>query len=151
MDHYNRTPETISTGMPSPSSILRGITALIGIITMITGFVFATKIFMLILNVLKEPEAATPFMDMWATALGGQRLMMNLNGITHDFAPTTAIMVIGFGIVILSRLSIALISTGAKTVAWTLGDREAIKKILTHSLGPSRKTRPQSTEPKEDH
>jgi hypothetical protein len=35
-----------------------------------------------------------------------------------------------------------LVLVGAKTISWTLSDREAIKRILVHTFGPAGKAQP---------
>jgi hypothetical protein len=121
-------PDTSSVKTPTFLEALRGTGAILGIISTATGLFCAVKIFMLILQILQTPEEAQPFMAMWATALGGEKLIMNFQGMTYDFSPMTAITVVGLGAILLSRLSLALITTGTKVLMWTLGEREVQKK-----------------------
>jgi hypothetical protein len=51
-------------------------------------------------------------------------------------------MVLGGGAFILALISMGIILAGAKTVSWTLGDREAVKRVLAHALGSARKVEP---------
>ncbi len=118
---------------------LRTIGALLAITTIIIGIFCVVKIFMMILSALQNPAEAQPFITAWANALGGEHLSLNIQGTTSDFSYMTAISVLGIGTILLCRLSIAIITTGAKILAWTLGEKEAIKKILMYTFGPNRK------------
>ena len=114
---------------------------------MLIGLIYATNIFMLILGALKNPTAAQSVMTQWMTVLGGDQLGFTIQGVGFPGATLLAIVILGALTVILPWLAIALLTTGAKILAWTLGDKEAIKKILTHTFGPGLNPSPKPEEP----
>ena len=83
-----------------------------------------------------------PLLDKWVTAVGDGELDIAIGGTTYHGARMIAIMLLGGGTFILAWLSMGIILAGAKTVSWTLSDREAVKKVLVHAFGPARKQEP---------
>jgi len=127
---------------------LRATGAIVGLITMLTGLIYASKIFMLAFNTLKSPAAAHKLLTQWTEALGGEQLSIAIQGATCPGATFAALATLGGLTVLLIWLSTALITIGGKIISATLGDREAIKKILTDSFGSRQKPIPANpTEP----
>jgi hypothetical protein len=125
-----------------------------GLITMATGLVYAVKIFTLILGALKSPEGVQVLIAQWAVALGGDQLNIALTDSTLPGAKLLAVSSLGMLVAILSWISVALITTGGKILSWTLGDKEAIRKILAYAFGPARKPamrRPEGDRPSDPH
>lgn len=142
MKNYNN--ETV----PSPvnmNSILQGLRALggvMGLITMLIGLIYTTKIFMLILNVLKNPAEAQTLLSFWIGALSQGEMDLTIQGNAHNGTQLLALATLGALILILAWLSIKLITTGAQILSWILGDAKAVKKLLTHVFGPGPKPMP---------
>ncbi len=131
----------------SMHSLMQGVRvagAILGIIAIIIGLVYATRVFDLVLNTLHAPGAFEAHLDKWVEAVGGEQLDLTLAGETFHGARVFAIMILGGGALVLVWLSLGFITVGAKTVAWTLSDREAIKKLLVHTFGPARKPQPKT-------
>ena len=63
---------------------------------------------------------------------------MTIEGRAVPLARVIAVIVLGGGSLLLAWLALGIMLTGAKIVSWTAGDREAVKKILTHVFGPGR-------------
>lgn len=126
--------------LQSVLQIIRAAGAILGMIAIITGLVYVTRIFTAILGILHTPEVFEAHLAKWIKAVGGEQLDVVVAGTTFHCANFTAITVLGGGVIILAWLAVALVLAGAKTIAWTLGDREAIKKILATAFGPEKKS-----------
>ena len=122
--------------------------AILGIIAIIIGLVYGTRVFDLVLNTLHAPDSFATHLDKWVEAVGGKQLDLTVSGETVHGSRIFAIMLVGGGAIVLVWLSLGFIIVGAKTVSWTLSDREAIKKLLVHTFGPTRKPQPSSSEKK---
>ena len=138
----------LSFDMQSLLQLIRAAGAILGIIAIILGLTYATRMFGLILDTLHGPEAFQVHLDKWVAAVGGDELNLVIGGATYHGARGVAIMVLGGGVAILAWISMGFILAGAKTVSWTLSDREAVKRLLIHAFGPARKA--ESNKPSED-
>ncbi len=122
---------------------VRALGAVIGVVVMVTGVAYAARIFNWIMDTLRAPDHFQPVLGGWVKALGGEQLDMVLeNGARIPVATLLAVVILGVGATLLIRISLGLITAGAKTLSCMLGDREAIKRILTHVFGPGRKAGP---------
>jgi len=128
-----------SFSMQTLLQLIRAAGSILGIITIIIGVVYATRIFAVVLDILLSPAAFQIQLDKWITAVGGEQLDIAIGETTVHGANIAAISVLGCGVLILAWIAIAMIRAGAKTVSWTLSDREAVKKILIHAFGPEHK------------
>lgn len=117
---------------------IRALAAILGLISIIIGLTYATRMFSLGLETLRSPEIFQVHLDKWAEAVGGEDLNVMIEGTTLDVARGVALLILGGGATILAWISLAFISIGAKTVSWTLSDHEAIKKMLIHAFGVAR-------------
>jgi hypothetical protein len=138
----------ITFSMQSLMQGARVVGAVLGIIAIIIGLVYATRVFDLVLNTLQAPDAFAVHLDKWVEAVGGEQLDLTVAGETLHGSRVFAIVILGGGAIVLVWLSLGFIIVGAKTVSWTLSDREAIKKLLVHTFGPSRKPQPPRSEKK---
>jgi len=126
----------------SMQTVMQGVRvagAILGIIAIIIGLVYATRVFDLVFNVLQMPEAFQLHLSKWAEAVGGEELDLTIAGETLHGARFLAVAILGGGCVVLVWLSLGFVLVGAKIVSWTLSDREAVKKLLVHTFGPARK------------
>ncbi len=128
-----------SFSVQSLLQLIRAAAAILGVLIMIIGVVYVTRIFAWIFGVLHDPDSFGANLNQWVAAVGGAQLDFVAPGITYHSANMVAIMVLGGGVVILAWISIGLVMVGAKIVSWTLGDREAIKKILADAFGSEKK------------
>lgn len=126
--------------MQSFLQLIRATVAILGIIAIIIGLTYATRMFGLIYTTLQAPEAFQVHLDTWVAAVGGEELNIVVEGTTYPGARVVAIIVLGGGAAILAWIAMGFIRTGAKTVSWILGDREAVKKILLHAFGPAKQS-----------
>jgi uncharacterized membrane protein len=122
--------------------IIRAVGASLGVIVIIIGLVYATRMFALVFTTLHNPEAFQAHLDKWVTAVGQEELDVVIAGTTYHCARVVAIMVLGGGAIILAWISMGVILAGAKTVSWTLSDREAVKRMLVHAFGSARRPGP---------
>ncbi len=120
--------------------LIRAVGSILGVIAIIIGLVYVTRIFALILGVLNKPESFDTLLDQWIKVVGGEQLDVIIAGTRFHSANLIAIMVLGGGVSILALISMGLILTGAKIVSWTLGDRDAIKKMLASAFGSEKKS-----------
>jgi len=121
--------------------LIRAAGAILGVIAIVIGLMYVTRIFALIYGALHAPANFDAHLEQWITAVGGEQLDIVVAGTTLHCANIVAIMVLGGGVCILAWISIGLVLAGAKIVSWTLGDREAIKKILASAFGSEKKSR----------
>lgn len=123
--------------------VLRAVGAVLGVIAIVTGLVYATRMFAVIFNTLHSPEVFQAHLEKWVAAVGGAQLDVVVGGIVIHVASLFAILVLGGGAAMLAWIAMGLILAGAKTMAWILGDREAVKKLLVHAFGPAGKPEPE--------
>jgi hypothetical protein len=142
MKDYGREDKDSSFNLQSLLQFIRACGAVLGLVTIVIGLVYATRLFSLVLTALGNPEVFEALLGKWVEAVGGDTLDLSVAGTTFHGAPPLAIGVLGGGVFILTWLSMGLIGVGAKTVSWLLGDREAVKKVLAHALGPARRSEP---------
>jgi hypothetical protein len=146
MNDYTNTSTSSSFSMQSALQGFRVMGALLGIIAMITGLVYTSKLFTMVLYVLKTPDAAHSIFKNWATALGDNQLILTVQGDSFDMTLIATLLIVGTGALLLTYIALTLITTGAKILSWTLGDKEAIKKILTSTFGTTKKDKPRPQE-----
>jgi hypothetical protein len=142
MRDYGQKRDGNSFSMQTVLRILRAVSAVLGIIAIIIGLMYATQMFTLLFSALQEPDSIHTYLEKWTEAVGGEELDIVIDGTTYPCANAIAITVLGGIVVCLAWISMGLILTGAKVVSWTLSDREAIKKILSHAFGAERKPKP---------
>lgn len=138
-----------------PSSvveIIRNIISLlatcVGLVVIIIGLKYAMDIFQLIFSILKSPTYLTDPIQQMAGVIGGSALELSWEGRAAFLANLLALVVYFCGILLGAWLTLALMSTGAKIISLTAGDRSAVKKLLQGAFGNN----PQSKAAKEkDH
>lgn len=146
MKEYGQEEVGALFSMQSLLQLIRAAAAILGIIAIIMGLVYVTRIFGLILGVLNAPGNFDALLAQWIKAVGGEQLDVVVAGTTLHCANIVAIMVLGGGATILAWISMGLILAGAKIVSWTLGDREAVKKMLASAFGSEKKVNKSATE-----
>ena len=142
MKDYGRENAGFSFSTQSLLQVIRAVGGGLGVIAIITGLVYATRMFTVIFTALHSPEVFQAHMGKWVAAVGGEQLDLVIGGIVIHGASIFAIFVLGGGATILAWISMGLILAGAKTLSWILGDREAVKKLLVHAFGPEGKPEP---------
>ena len=139
MKSYNLQQPEEPSGIQSLFDFLKAVSALLGIVAIIVGLIFAMRLFFLVFGALESPEGMAPYFEKWVEALGGEKLNFTLNGDAIPLANILAVMVLGGGAIILMWISMGLITTGAKILSWILCDRETVKRILAQALSKSAK------------
>ena len=142
MRDYGRENAGLSFNTQSLLQVIRAVGGGLGAIAIVTGLVYATRMFTVIFSILRAPEVFQAHMGKWVAAVGGAQLDVVVGGIVVHGAAIFAIFILGGGAAILAWISMGLILAGAKTMSWILGDREAVKKLLVHAFGPARKPEP---------
>lgn len=127
-----------------PSSvveIIRNIISLlatcVGLVVIIIGLKYAMDIFQLIFSILKSPTYLTDPIKQMAGVIGGSALDLSWEGRAVFLANLLALVVYFCGILLGAWLTLALMSTGAKIISLTAGDRSAVKKLLQSAFGNS--------------
>ena len=146
-DDLREPPEPNGLNMQTLLYGLRAAGAVIGLITMGVGLTYTLKLLALILDALKHPEKVERLLTMWQDALGGEQLDLIVQDVSVHTGPLLAIAVLGGLTLLLPKISIALITAGAKVLAETLGDREAVKKLLTQAFGNAHRPTPPKDAP----
>ena len=135
MKDYDQQQEDDIFTMKHVMGVMRALGALLGVIAIIMGLVYASRMFALIFDALHEPELFRSQLATWAAAIGGDELDLVIAGASYPVANVLALLVLGVGALVLTWLALGLVLAGAKTVSWCLGDREAVKRILVHAFG----------------
>ncbi|HEV3339998.1 MAG TPA: hypothetical protein VG125_06565 [Pirellulales bacterium] len=111
---------------------------LVGVVAVVTGLWLAIDLFGAIYRGLNSPENVRPLLQHWAETLGGDKLTVQVADQRYPLASLVATVVVGVGCCLLTWLAMGVMLTGAKIISWTSSDREAIRRILQHALGPGR-------------
>ncbi|MHC4531689.1 MAG: hypothetical protein ACYSXD_09035 [Planctomycetota bacterium] len=135
MPHYNQHGPLSTSTSHALLNKLRLITAVLGIMLIIIGLVYAVKMFSAIYTTLQNPEDVQPLIDRWTVAIGASGLSFTIGENTYNITKPFVIIILGVGSVVLAHIAIGLVIAGAKVISWTTGEREAVKKILTHAFG----------------
>lgn len=116
---------------------VRLVVTILGIIVILVGLWLAIKIFGAIYSAATGPEAFAPTIKQWTEAVGGEKLKLTYTGGELQLAPVLAILFLGGSGFLLTWLAMGIMLTGAKIIAWTSGEREAIKRILQQAFPPT--------------
>ena len=111
----------------------------VGIVTILIGLWLALKLFGTIAQGLRTPDAFSETWKQWAAVVGGDGLKLKVGEQEAAFAPAASVAAVGMGLSLLTWLSLGIMLTGAKIVAWASGEREAVERVLQHALGKSRR------------
>lgn len=147
MRDFGQTDTGASSNLQPLLQFIRAIAGILGVIAIAVGLFYATRVFGVVFAALNDPEAFQVTLDKWVIAVGAKELDIGIEGTTaviHGARPI-ALSTLGGGCFILAWISIGITLAGAKIVAWTLSDREAVRQILTTAFGPSRRPEAQST------
>jgi hypothetical protein len=123
----------------SPELAMRLCASAVGIVTILIGLWLALTLFGMIAEGLRTPEAFTETWKQWAAVVGGDGLKLKVGEQEVAFAPAASVAAVGMGLSLLTWLSLGVMLTGAKIVAWASGEREAVKRVLQYALGKSRR------------
>jgi hypothetical protein len=110
----------------------------LGIVVILVGLWATLKVFGALYEGVRSPQESAELFRQWGDTVGGEKLTIDVNGNKLALAPFLAVSVIGGGTFLLCWLALGMMVAGAKIISWASGDREAIKKILRHALGPGR-------------
>ena len=145
MREYNQPDSGSGLTVHALMNIVRLAATGLGIVVIIMGLVYATRIFHVIYTTLQSPETFHSLLDQWVIVLGGEELDLTIAGGTFHGAHVFSVLVLGGGAAILAWIAIGLILAGAKIVSWTTDESETIKRILRHTYGSERKVQAPST------
>lgn len=128
------------SGLPSMEKvqqIIRLCGTIFGFVLLIIGLTFVLKLFGVIVTTLQTPGNLGPLVDQWSRLVGNDSLKAVYEGQTMEFGPLVAVGILGVGGLVLVSIAFRLITVGANVISVTVGDREAIKKLLRQILPPS--------------
>jgi len=141
MRDFGQTDTGTSPNLQPLLQFIRAIAAILGVIAIGVGLFYATRVFGLVFAALNDPVTFQATLDKWVTAVGAKELDIAVEGtstVIHGARPL-ALATLGGGAFILSWIAIGITLAGAKIVAWTLSDREAVRQLLTAAFGPNRR------------
>jgi len=141
MNYVDQHTISFDSGVSTLARFLRMAATVLGIVAIVIGLVYATRIFEAVYSNLRAPEGIEGLLDRWAQVLGEKDLTFAIGGEEHSFARPAGIVVVGVGAMLLARVTMGLMVAGAKIISLTAGDREAVKKILTHAFGSAGRPR----------
>lgn len=140
--------ETIPPAVETIKSIISLIATCIGLVVIVIGLKYAMDIFQLIFTILKSPTYLTDPIRQMADIMAGSAFDQKWEGRSVFIANILALIVYCCGILLCAWLTLALMHTGAKIVALTAGDRNAVKNLLQNAFG--KRLRPKETAEKND-
>jgi CelD/BcsL family acetyltransferase involved in cellulose biosynthesis len=111
--------------------------SVVGIVAVVAGLWLAVDLFSTIYGALRAPEAVRPLLEHWAETLGGDKLTIKVADQRYPLGTLAAAIVVGVGCCVLAWLALGVMLGGAKIIALTSSDREAIRRILQHAFGPA--------------
>jgi hypothetical protein len=117
-------------------AVVRVVGATLGVVCIVIGLVWAITLFTRIRRAAESPEQESRLVERWGEALGGDELSVVVEGARPvPLARPAAVGVLGGAALLCCWLALGLLLCGAKLVSWTLGDREAVKRVLRHAFG----------------
>ena len=129
MNDYEQAEQNRPFNMQTLLQLIRAAGGVLGIVVIIIGVVYATRIFSMVSTALQNPAAFESMLKLWVEAVGGEHLDFVVPDVTtYHVANLAALAVLGFGTVILGWISIGLIAVGAKVLSWSLNDRVPAKR-----------------------
>ena len=126
--------EAFSTGMIE--SNLRLCARLFGLAALAGGLWAVWQLFREVQFRLRDPGTFGAMLREWVTAIDGPHMTVQHQGVEVSLAPFVVVLTLGGATFLLGWLAISLMVTGAKIIYWTSSEREAVKRILEHTLGP---------------
>jgi len=126
--------------------MIRVVGACCGLVAIIMGLVFASRVFKLVSGTMREPESFRAYLATWMDVLGGNTLTIMVNGTPVQAPGLFALLVVGVGTILMAVIALGIVMVGARTLSWTLSDHEAVKRVLTHAFGPKRRPDQSKTE-----
>lgn len=145
MNDFEQNTISVDSGVSTLARFLRIAATVLGIVAIVIGLVYATRIFEAVYSNLRAPEGIEGLLDRWERVLGEEDLTFAIGGEEHSFARSAGIVVVGVGAMLLARVAMGIMVAGAKIISLTAGDREAVRKILTHAFGAAGKPPGQPT------
>jgi len=118
--------------------LLRMIAAVAGVIAIVLGIYYVVRLLGIVQSALISPAATSPLIAQWAEQLGGRELDLVVDTAVFPLALVLAFVLVGGGTALLAWLSIGLAVAGARILSWTVTDRAAMQRILSHSFGAGR-------------
>jgi hypothetical protein len=118
--------------------VIQAVGGLVGVIAMVVGVAYAARLLKLVFELLSNPDGFTLAAQL-AEILGGEQLAMPSANGAIPLAMPLAIGLLILALLVIGWLSLGLILTGAKVLAFCLADRESMKELLAYALG-QRKT-----------
>jgi hypothetical protein len=142
MGQYGPQEESFAASAEKLRDALRVVATLVGVIAIVVGFFFATRLFGTLHSGLTKPEKFNSTIDKWESILGGEELDLVVGGKNYPLARPLAVALLGGGTFVLVWIVLGIMITGAKIVSVTTSDTEAIKRILRHAFGAEMKLPP---------
>ena len=118
--------------------VIRSVGGLAGVIAIVVGVVYVTKVIKLLLDLLSAPDGGASVGAMVEMLGGAELTIASAHGPVAIATPLAVLFFIA-GLLVLGWLSLGLIITGAKVVSYCLTDRKSIKELLSYAFGPKGK------------
>ena len=107
----------------------------IGLVVIVIGLKYAMDVFQLVFTMLHSPSALADPVEQLAASFGGNAFDIQLSDRTVPLAKMIALVIYCFGVLTCAFLTMALMQTGAKIVALTAGEKNALKQLLHSAFG----------------
>jgi len=117
--------------------IVRLAAMVLGLVAIGLGISYAADLFWDVRTAIKHPQEYHATLDGWAQALGGEDQKVVWSSGQYRADRLLAITVLGGGTFMLVWIIVAIITAGAKVIAWSVPSAETVKRVLKETLGPN--------------
>ena len=108
----------------------------VGIVILIAGFVCVIMVIGAFRDALANPQGLEGALMEWFNLIDGSSLTFDFGGEKEtDAGRLLAMITMGICALVLARLCLALMTSGAKVIQITSGDKEAVKRVLKEAFG----------------
>ena len=133
---------SLSAALDVARRFVRVLAAGVGLLAVVAGVICALQVFGAVSDAVRRPETLVPVVENWEALIGAQEISFTVDGEVMKVSRPLAVASLALGALVLTWISLCIIIVGGKTVSLISGEREAVKKILEHAFGPSRRPLP---------
>ncbi|MCP4638788.1 MAG: hypothetical protein GY851_00070 [bacterium] len=129
-----------SEGAPGQGTAgwLRMIATVIGLGLIVMGALSVIRITGAAFNVLSDPQGIEQLVAQWYDIIGGDELVVEYPDGGFSPGRFLAVAVLGGGTFLLAILCMTLMTTGARIISITTGEKEAMKRLAVELLAKAK-------------
>jgi len=119
----------------SLSELVRIAGTFVGIIILVAGLVCMVMVIGAFRDALANPQGLEGAVEQWADLIQAEDVVFVFGENETHAGRFLATLMMGICALVLARLCIALMTSGAKVISITSGDKEAVKRVLKEAFG----------------